>query len=425
VDLLPYRIDAPYWPPEYSPFWLRIIRPARKIRTWRRERIFGVELRGAENVRTALQHGQGILIVANHGGNGDAYAMLAAGDQVGRDFHFLVAWQAFENLGAVSSWVLQKHGCFSVNREANDVRAFRQAVEIVQKSPHPLVVFAEGEVYHNSDHPAPFRLGAAGIALAAARRADRLIVCIPTALRYQFIQDPTPKLLVLMEKLERKLLWQPRPDLPLTERIARFAQGLLALREVEYLGAAQRGEFARRVTVLIETMLQDLESRYATRPTEMDAPGRVNHVRRLVLERLDALPAREAARRPLERDMEELFRIEQLFSYCYDYENWPPTMEHLVELFDKFEEDVLGVPIARARAKFRVIVSFGEPLEVPKRQGKEEARYLTAVLERRVQALVEELRRSSPELRLETTTAPELVPQAAVVSSGVGASERQ
>jgi 1-acyl-sn-glycerol-3-phosphate acyltransferase len=424
MDRLPYRTAAPYWPPEYSPGWLRIIGPGRRIRTWRRERIMGVDLHGDEHLRAALQQNHGILIVANHVANGDAFAMLAAGDLVGRDFHFLVAWQVFANQGWPGSWVLQKHGCFSVNRETNDIRAFRQAVKFVQESPHPLVIFAEGEVYHNCDHSALFRPGAAGIALAAARRAERPISCIPTALRYHYVEDPTPKLLILMEKFERKLLWQPRPDLPLVERVARLALGVLGLREAEYLGATQTGSFPRRVTALVETMLQDLERRYGAGTAEFDAPGRVNYLRRRVLEQLEKLPRRDPARRLLERDFGELFRVEQLFSYTYDYENWPPSLEHLVELFDKFEEDVLGVPIYTVKARFRVRIAFGPPLEVPQRQGKEEVRDLTAALERRVQALIEELRRGSSEPLPEAMPVSEVIPQAAGVSSGAGDSER-
>ena len=43
--------------------------------------------------------------------------------------HFLTAWQVFQMSSSYERWVLQVHGCFSINREANDLQAFKQAVE--------------------------------------------------------------------------------------------------------------------------------------------------------------------------------------------------------------------------------------------------------------------------------------------------------
>ena len=43
--------------------------------------------------------------------------------------------------------------------------AFRQAVEILQSRPNPLVIFPEGEVYHLNQRITPFREGPAAMAL--------------------------------------------------------------------------------------------------------------------------------------------------------------------------------------------------------------------------------------------------------------------
>ena len=90
-------------------------------------------------------------------------------------------------------------------------------------------------MYHINERITPFRQGAAAVALAAARRAKRPVACVPCGIKYQYVDDPTDKLLKLMDSLEQEIFWRPRPDLPLHERIYRFAEGAMALKELEYL----------------------------------------------------------------------------------------------------------------------------------------------------------------------------------------------
>jgi 1-acyl-sn-glycerol-3-phosphate acyltransferase len=183
----------------------------RILRHRRRERLREIEVEGLDHLRAAVAQDCGVLIASNHGGHADAFIMLAAADQLGRPFTYMVAWQSLLLLGPVGRWILRRHGCFSVDREGHDVRAFRQAVDLVQSGSHPLVIFAEGEVYHNNDKVYPFRPGAAAIALAAARRAHRPVVCVPAAIRYSYLADPTPHLVPLLDRLERRLGVRAQP----------------------------------------------------------------------------------------------------------------------------------------------------------------------------------------------------------------------
>src|SRR5437763_2803628 len=181
MDTLPYGTPPRWWAPRLNRFWMRVIRPVRvMLRTRRQERVLGVDVRGVEHVRQALADGCGVLITAKHVGHADAFVMLETAERVGRPFTYMVGWQVFQLLSPVGRWVIQRHGCFSIDREGYDLRAFRQAVDLVQQGKNPLVVFAEGEVYHNCDWVAPLRTGAAAIALTAASRGERPVVCIPT-----------------------------------------------------------------------------------------------------------------------------------------------------------------------------------------------------------------------------------------------------
>ena len=50
-------------------------------------------------------------------------------------------------------------------------------------------------------------------------------MCIPCALKCFYIDDPTAELKKVMMRLEEAIHWRPRPDLPLHERVYRFAEG--------------------------------------------------------------------------------------------------------------------------------------------------------------------------------------------------------
>jgi 1-acyl-sn-glycerol-3-phosphate acyltransferase len=394
MDALPYGTPPRWWPPRLSRFWMRVLRAYRlTVRHRRQERLLGVDVRGADHVRRALADGCGVLITPKHYGHADAFVMLEAAEQVGRPFTYLVGWQVFQLLSPVGRWVLQRHGCFSIDREGHDLRAFRQAVALVKQGRNPLVVFTEGEIYHNGDKVYPFRTGAAMIGLTAAKRGERPVVCVPAALRYRLAEDPTPHLLPLMARLEDWVTGRTRPGRPLAARLRAFAHDLLALRERQYLGHEQQGAFAERISDLTEAMLRRLEGRHGERTRDLDVPDRVTQLRRRLIKLQEEAPEDDPRRAGWREEMDELFVVTQLYSYLHDWDEDELSPERMAELCDKFEEDVLGAPTATVRAAKRASVLFGPPVAVPRVPAKREAaRALTDTLQARVQELVDELR---------------------------------
>ena len=229
------QIPPRWWGPKLSPFWIRCWRPLRKRFQFREQRLMEVEIRQLDNLRAAVKSDQGVLITPNHSGHADAYIMYDVADQLGRAFYFMTAWQIFQQKTFVGKWMLRYHGCFSIDREGTDLRAFRQATEVLEQSKFPLVIFPEGEVYHINERITPFREGAAAVALSSARRAKKPVLCVPCGIKYEYLDDPTDNLLELMDRLEQEIFWRPRRDLPLHQRIYRFAEGAMALKELEYL----------------------------------------------------------------------------------------------------------------------------------------------------------------------------------------------
>ena len=106
-----------------------------------------------------------MLITPNHSCHADPSVLYWVADQLRIPFYFMAAWQIFMRANWFRLLVLRHHGCFSVDREGTDIRAFRQAVEILRNKSHPLVIFPEGEIYHINKCVTPFRDGPSAIAL--------------------------------------------------------------------------------------------------------------------------------------------------------------------------------------------------------------------------------------------------------------------
>ncbi len=387
----PFQKPPRWWSPKLSPFWIRCWRPLRIHEQFKKQRLLRVDVLGTEHVRGPLNDGCGVLITPNHSSHADGITLYAAADQIGTPLFAMMAWQVFQRSSWLRQMALRHHGCFSIDREGTDLAALREARRVLQEERYPLVIFPEGEVYHLNERTTPFREGPAAIAQMAARKAERPVVCIPCAIKYAYVEDPTPELLELMDRLESAVLWRPRPDLGLPQRIYHLAEGLVALKEIELLGQTAAGPLPDRIAALIEFVLGRVEARHSIDPTAAaTVPERVKAARQQVIKQLETAGDEEARRQPLFEDLDDLFLVVQMFSYPGNYVAGHPTVERIAETLDKFEEDVLGVKTATIRGTRRATVAFGEPIPVGRDKGTQVgAAELTGQLEFAVQSLLD------------------------------------
>jgi hypothetical protein len=336
--------------------------------------------------------GQPLLLTPNHPGSPDPGVMYHVADQLGCPFFFMVAWELFGRSNFVVRRAVQHHGAFSVDRDGMDLRAFRQAVEILAAGKYPLVIFPEGEVYHINDRVTPFRYGAAAIAISAARQIAGPVNLMPTAIKYHYLGDPMPALLEIMDELESCIHWRPRRDLSLAKRIYRFAEGALAIKEIEYIGQTCTGPLPERVAALRNFILQRLEDRYGVGAKKNTPPERVKLLRHRLITMLSELPLDDPARSQCLNDLDDVLFVIQLFSYPGDYVAESPTIERIAETIDKFAEDALGVSRASVCADRRATVCLGSQIQVTAdvRRHDDTAR-LSRLLEQRVQGLLDSI----------------------------------
>ena len=369
---------------------MRLWRPLRRYYARRVQKLTEIEVRGTQQVTNLLKENAGVLITPNHSCHADATALYAASDELGVPFYVMAAWQVLHYSSWMKRMILRHHGVFSVDREGTDMAALRQAREVLEEKPNPLVIFPEGEVYHINERVTPFREGPAAIAMMAARKADRPVYCVPCAMRYRYVKDPTPELLELMNELEEAVYWRPRPDLELSQRVYRLAEGALALKEIEFAGETAKGRVPDRVCNLIECILGPIESRYELKPGDKTIPERVKSVRSHAIKQLEELPEDDPAREQWHNDLDDVFLVIQAYSYPGDYVAEKPTIERVAETLDKFEEDMLRES-ATIRGERSATIIFGEPIQVPgdKKSGMT-GEQLTTRLENEVQRLLDE-----------------------------------
>lgn len=400
----PYDIPPQWWPSLLSPLHIRLLQ-RRRLRELREQGILEIDVQGADFVTQALKAGQGVLLISNHSFHYDSHVLIESGLRSGWHPQIMTSWQVFMMYGRMARWSLQKHGCFSVNREATDTQAIRHAVSLLTTSPNPLAIYPEGDIYHANDRVKNFREGAAGIALMAARQKKRPIVAIPCAMKGIYTSDPTPQLIEMMGKLEMRLGWRPTPERPLLERISRFGNGLLSLKELEYLGEVRSGTVGERLRFLANAVLEQVRQRGGFQQRGHDLTDQIRSLRSQVVRQIDSLreqgstadsisvSAEEREKLLAQRriDLADLFFVTQLSSYHGDYVSQKPSVERLAETIDRYEEDVFALQAPSPRATRRVIVRFGEPKPVLP-QG-ETALQLTLLWERAVQGLLDEVNR--------------------------------
>jgi 1-acyl-sn-glycerol-3-phosphate acyltransferase len=399
ADQLPYQ----FYPPRLDPFWLWVSRFVVSPILCRDQRVPEVDIAGIERLEPLLRNGDGILLTPNHPDNADPFMLYELGLRLKMPFYYMAAYQLFQGN---SRWLLPRIGVFPVDREGADITAFKTGVELLSRGRNPLVIFPEGEIYHLSDRLTPLREGAVAVATTAAKKladAGKTVWIVPVALKYRFLDhaDPLPDLHAVMDRLEERFTWWPRRERHLVERIYEYAEGVLCLKEHEYLGAVNSGPLHERVAHLARRILERIEDKRLGRHSTEPVPVRVKELRRACLDKL-AEPATTAAEADqTRRDLHDLFTAIQLFSYPGDYIREDPTIERVAETLMKFEQDFLGHGEVRPYAPRRGVLRIGEPINVRERlaaggRPRHAVAGITTELESRIRGLLDTIGRGRP-----------------------------
>src|SRR6202021_2998186 len=137
------------------------------------------------------------------------------------------------------TFLLRRAGAFSIYREGMDKQAVQTSIEVLSTAERPLVIFPEGHISRTNDRLTPMLEGTALIARQAAKKRgkeNKKVVVHPVAIRYSFPFDVQAAAAKMLDEIETRLTWRPSRELPLHERFQKVGAGLLALKELQYLG---------------------------------------------------------------------------------------------------------------------------------------------------------------------------------------------
>ncbi len=358
----PYR----FVPPRKSKLWWYIFRPLLPLYLRRVDGIHAVECRGVERLKASLAQGHGVVLAANHCRPCDPIVLGALSVEVRRPFYVIGSWHVFMH-NALRRFLLPRLGVFSIYREGNDREALKTAITVTAKARRPLVIFPEGVQSRHNDTLNPLMEGTALIARAAAKQRALAsppgkVVIHPVAIRYLFDGDVKSALLPVLRDIEHRLTWQPHDHLPLKTRIAKIGGALLALKEIEYFGAAQTGEINMRLAGLIDRLLVPLEEEWLKGRRERDIISRVKLLRIAMVPEMAAGKLSEAETQRRWSQLADMYLAQQLALYPPEYLAADPTPERFLETVERFEEDLTDV--ARMHAPMRAIVEVGEAIDV-------------------------------------------------------------
>jgi 1-acyl-sn-glycerol-3-phosphate acyltransferase len=353
-------------PPARGTFWPAVFRPLLRpylARVWGLTRI---DIEGIEPLRAAVRGRDGAVLVPNHCRPCDPMVVTALAGEVPTPIYMMASWHLFMG-SRFRAWLLRRVGAFSVYREGLDRAAIKAAIELLAEGQRPLVVFPEGIVTRTNDRLAALNEGPGFIARSAAKQRAKAepaarTLLVPVALQYRFLGRLEESVRPVLDRIEARLTWTPRPDWPLIERLRHIGNAILGLKELELVGGSREGSISERLARLIDEILGPLEAEWGVKKRESDVPARVRSLRAAILPDLVGGGLTDEERDRRWRQLALLYLAQQLSLYPPGYLEGSPSTERILETVERLEEDLTDV--ATIHRPLAVRIRVGEPIEV-------------------------------------------------------------
>jgi 1-acyl-sn-glycerol-3-phosphate acyltransferase len=390
-------IDEPYKfvPPVYSEWWPTILRPYLRRYLRKSYGVHSVECRHVERLRASLATNNSIMLTPNHCRMSDPLVLGILGMQADCHLFAMASWHVFKQ-SRFQTFMTRRMGAFSVFREGNDRQAIDTGIDIMVERRRPLIMFPEGAITRHNDLIEEMMEGPSFIARQAAKRIKKQnlpgeVVIHPVAIRYAFQGDLAATLQPVLQELEMRFTWQPQKDLSLVERIDKIGHALLALKEVEFLGAPRSGNPYERAENLVQEVLSKLEAAWDIKDGSGSVIARVKRLRTTILADMIAGKVNPEERERRWRDLAACYYAQQMSHYPRDYilreKNLP---ERVVETVERFEEDFTDR--MRVHEPFHCVIQVGEAIPVGTQRVRDTASDpVMAEVRRQLQSMINEL----------------------------------
>jgi hypothetical protein len=290
----------------------------------------------------------------------------------------------------LQSFLLRRAGAFSIYREGMDKQAVQTSIEILETAERPLVIFPEGHISRTNDRLTPMLEGTALIARQAAKKRakeNKKVVVHPVAIKYSFPFDVASAAAKMLDTIEARLTWRPSRQLSIHDRVRKVGAGLLALKELEYLGHTQEGTIAERIAKLIDALLKPLEAEWTNGNGEGHVVARVKRLRAAILPDMIHGDCSEDEKARRWRLLQDADLAQQLYHYPPDYLADGTPDGRLIETVERFEEDLTGKVTVHGPVDAKITV--GDAIEVSTgREARGESDPLMTAIDTQLRAML-------------------------------------
>lgn len=380
VPVPPYR--GTLWPRAialYAPRYMRL-----------RYGVTKVDVVGADKLRASIAAGHGVVLTPNHCRDEDPFIVSMLAKRVGQPFFVVASAHLFMG-NKLQAFLLRRAGAFSIYREGMDKQAVQTSIEIIETAERPLVIFPEGHISRTNDRLTPMLEGVALIARQAAKKRakeNKTVVVHPIALRYSFPFDVEAAAARMLDTIETRLTWPASRECPLFERFKKVATGLLALKELQYLGDTQDGTVNDRVPQLIDVILKPLEAEWVSGNADGHPVARVKRLRAAILPDIIKGELSEAEKARRWRLLEDANLAQQLYHYPPGYLTADSPKNRIIETVERFEEDLTGK--VTLHGPVEATISVGDAIEVnTSREARGESDPLMTAIDGQLRAMLE------------------------------------
>lgn len=373
----------------------------------KRHQISELKVEGAEEIRKAQAvDGARFVLLPNHSTHSDPQVMAEVCRRLGIRPSFMAAYDVFAR-SKLQSWIMQRTGAFSVDREGSDRKSMKCATEIVVQGDYPLILFPEGNVYLCNDQVTPFAEGAAYIALRAQKSVGEQapVYAVPVSMKFTYLEDIRDAVCDTLANIALSFDTVFDRGAPFADELKRISVTALAryLKQRGHIPPDGKADVDHQIEHAAEQIITSLEAKIGLRPRSGDdLTTRVRKIRAAVhAVRTDA--EREVDHRAANHWADEAMLALRILGYRGGYMASRPTLDRVAETVARLREDVhskLFPPDGRRRC----IVKLGTPIDLRKhmesfqKKARPALEKLTELCESGVQTGIDEINASNDEL---------------------------
>ena len=388
---LPYR----FVPPKPNPFLISLTQwvMGKVALPSKRHLIEELEIRGQDTFRQSCGKDAHTLLLPNHSTHSDPQVMSEVTRRLGIQPSFMAAYDVFAR-SRIQSWIMQRSGAFSVDREGSDRKSMKCATDVLIQGKHPLILFPEGNVYFCNDEVAPFAEGASYIALSAQKKLGEShpVYAVPVSMKFTYIEDIRDQLRSSLDELARRFETELDPEADFGLELLRISTTALQrfLRQRGYSSSKQASSVDEQIHNAAEQIINSLEEKIEIQSkTGSSLTDRIRRVRATIHGiRID--PDREVDHPAAALWADEAILAVRVLGYQGGYMATKPTLDRVAETVARLREDVHSLTFPPA-GKRRCIVQLGNPIDLRERLEpfRSKARQTIADLTRDCEAAVQ------------------------------------